>query len=102
MSNFDDQMEWLQRHAQSGPSCAVCHWAWHEIKRLVKERDALAAELATLRRRWNHVAGLAQTMGVKMDGQNSWRFEPLRYGRGPTIEAAVDDEIERIEKARDA
>lgn len=73
-----------------------------QIDQLRAERDALAAELATLRRRWNHVAGLAQTMGVKMDGQNSWRFEPLRYGRGPTIEAAVDDEIERIEKARDA
>lgn len=71
-----------------------------EVAALTTERDALAAELATLRRRWNHVAGLAQTMGVKMDGQNSWRFEPLRYGRGPTIEAAVDDEIERIEKAR--
>lgn len=73
-----------------------------QIDELRDERDALAAELATIRRRWNHVAGLAQTMGVKMDGQNSWRFEPLRYGRGPTIEAAVDDEIERIEKARDA
>lgn len=73
-----------------------------ELAELTAERDALEAELATIRRRWNHVAGLAQTMGVKMDGQNSWRFEPLRYGRGPTIEAAVDDEIERIEKARDA
>lgn len=66
------------------------------------ERDALAAEIATLRRRWNHVAGLAQTMGLKMDGQNSWRFRPLYNGFGPTIEAAVDDAIERIEKARNA
>ena len=73
-----------------------------QIDELRDERDALAAELATIRRRWNHVAGLAQTMGLKMDGQNSWRFQPLYHGRGPTIEAAVDDAIERIEKARDA
>jgi hypothetical protein len=43
--------------------------------------------------RWDYVRSLGQIQSVKMDSQHSWRWIPLHYGRGPTIDDAVDAEV---------
>jgi len=86
-----ERLQLLEQHAVEGE---VTPGFWGKVAaRLVRENARLQADAA----RWAYARDhLARTADVRMDGQNSYRFTPLYWGRGPTVDAAVDAEIASV------